>query len=58
MIDAARRRSTAEVRFEVADVARPPFESRSFASVTCDFGVSHFPEVRAALAEVHRLGVE
>ena len=40
MIDAARRRSTAKVRFEVADVARLPFESRSFSAATCGFGLS------------------
>ena len=55
MIDAAGRRSTPEVRFEVADVGRLPFESRSFSAVTCGFGLSHFPEVGAALAEVLRV---
>ena len=55
MIDAARRRSTAKARFKVADVAQLPFESRSFSAVTCGFGLSHFSDVRAALAEVLRV---
>ena len=55
MIEVARRRSPPKVRFEVADVARLPFEMRSFSAVTCGFGLSHFPDMGAALAEVLRV---
>jgi len=55
MIDAARDRSPANLRFEVGDVASLPFEARSFSATTCGFGLSHFPDVGAALAEADRV---
>jgi SAM-dependent methyltransferase len=55
MIDAARSLSPDNVRFEVADVTRLPFGARSFSAVTCGFGLSHFPDAGAALAEALRV---
>jgi len=55
MIDVARDRSPANVRFEVADAARLPFEACSFSAMTCGFGLSHFLDVGAALSEVLRV---
>jgi SAM-dependent methyltransferase len=44
-----------DIRFEVADVTRLPFGARSFSAVTCGFGLSHFPDAGAALAEALRV---
>ena len=37
------------------DAAALPWPDRSFDAVVCNFGVNHFPDVEAALREVHRV---
>lgn len=55
MVELARRISPATIRFEVADAAALPFGDRSFERVLCGFGLSHLPDVAAALAEIRRV---
>jgi SAM-dependent methyltransferase len=43
------------VRFEAADAAELPFDAAAFSAVLCGFGLSHFPDLSAALGEIRRV---
>lgn len=43
------------VRFQEGDAEALPFEDSAFDAVTCCFGLLHFEDLGAALAEIHRL---
>jgi len=55
MIEIARQRSPAGLRFEAADAAELPFNAGAFSAVICGLGLSHFPDVPAALGEIRRV---
>lgn len=55
MVEVARRRSPAGVRFEVADAAALPFGPAAFDAVTCGFGLSHMPSRHEVLTEARRV---
>jgi SAM-dependent methyltransferase len=43
-----------EIDFRVADVERLPFDDRLFDAVFCNFGLGHFPNPEASIAECVR----
>jgi ubiquinone/menaquinone biosynthesis C-methylase UbiE len=49
------RRAHPGIEFQVAEVVALPFPDRSFDAVICNFGLGHFPEPEAALAECVRV---
>lgn len=55
MLETARRISPPRVLFCLADVAVLPFRSGVFDVITCGFGLSHFVDTAATLAEVQRV---
>lgn len=48
-------RTHPDVAFQVAEVVALPFPDGSFDAVVCNFGLGHFPEPEAALAECVRV---
>jgi SAM-dependent methyltransferase len=40
----------------VADAEGLPFRARTFAAAVCAFGINHFPDARAAVSEMARVG--
>jgi SAM-dependent methyltransferase len=58
LIETARRRAAeadVEVRFDVGDAERLPYDDASFDTVTSTFGVMFAPDQRAAAAELARV---
>lgn len=53
MIEMARK-SYPKIDFRVADVERLPFDDQSFDTVACNFGLGHFPNPEASVAECVR----
>jgi SAM-dependent methyltransferase len=49
------RRAHPGIEFQVAEVVALPFPDRAFDAVICNFGLGHFPEPEAALAECVRV---
>ncbi len=49
------RRTYPDLAFEVGDAERLPFEDACFDAVLINFGVLHFPDADAALAEAYRV---
>jgi SAM-dependent methyltransferase len=55
MLGHARGKVAGEVDWRIADAARLPFESGSFAAAVCAFGVMFVPDKKAAFGEARRV---